>query len=129
MNELTYESKIAVLKILTEIMNADNIVHENEARYMNEVLTSFGMDDSVKSEIDQLLTLKALSVVRQLPTLTKNEISRMMGKMIIIDSDINYNEVKLYNAFCQSCDIDGDFDIDDYPDYLLSGPFFDPEEL
>ena len=129
MNELTYESKIAVLKILTEIMNADNIVHENEARYMNEVLTSFGMDDSVKPEIDRLLTLKALSVVRQLPKLTKNEISRMMGKMIIIDSDINYNEVKLYNAFCQSCDIDGDFDIDDYPDYLLSGPFFDPEEL
>ena len=129
MNDLTYESKIAVLKILTEIMNADNIVHENEARYMNEVRTSFGMDDSVKSEIDQLLTLKALSVIRLLPTQTKNEISRMMGKMIIIDSDINYNEVKLYNSFCQSCDIDGDFDIDDYPDYLLSGPFFDPEEL
>ena len=128
MTNLTYEAKIAVLKILTEIMNADNIVHENEARYMNEVQTSFGMDDSVKSEVDSLLTLKALSVIRQLPTLAKNEISRMMGKMIIIDSDINYNEVILYNAFCQSCDIESDFDIDDYPDYLLSGPFLDTED-
>jgi uncharacterized tellurite resistance protein B-like protein len=129
MTNLTYESKIAVLKILTEIMNADNIVHENEAKYMNQVLTSLGMDDSVKPEIGQILTLKAISLIRQLPTEAKCEIAQMMGKMIIIDNDINYNEVILYNAFCQSCDIDGDFNIDDYPDYLLSGPFFNPEEL
>ena len=46
-----------------------------------------------------------------------------MGKMIVIDEDINYNEVKLYNAVCDSCGIGKGFNVDDYPDYTLSGPF------
>ena len=53
----------------------------------------------------------------------------MMGKMIVIDNDINYNEVKLYNAFCESCDIEKDFNVEDYPEYSLSGPFVNPEDV
>ena len=49
--------------------------------------------------------------------------------LIVIDKDINYNEVKLYNAFCESCDIEKDFNLDDYPEYTLSGPFVNPEDL
>ena len=60
---------------------------------------------------------------------TQNEIAKMMGKMIVVDEDINYNEVKLYNAFRESCDIEKDFSVDDYPEYSLSGPFINPEEM
>ena len=44
MEELTYNAKIAVIKVLNEILNADNVVHENEAQYMNEVVQVFGLD-------------------------------------------------------------------------------------
>jgi len=59
----------------------------------------------------------------------KGEVAKMMGKMIVIDKDINYNEVKLYNAFCESCDIEKDFNVDDYPEFSLSGPFVNPEDV
>ena len=53
----------------------------------------------------------------------------MMGKMIVIDKDINYNEVKLYNAVCESCNIERDFNVEDYPGLTFSGPFVNPEDL
>ena len=129
MEELKYNEKIAVVKVLTEILNADNIVHESEVAYMNNVIQSFGLDENHKSDVDNMMTLQALSTIRELSVDQKGEIAKMMGKMIVIDKDINYNEVKLYNAFCESCDIDKDFNVSDYPDYSLSGPFVNPEDL
>jgi len=129
MEELKYNEKIAVVKVLTEILNADNIVHESEVAYMNNVIQSFGLDENHKSDVDNMMTLQALSTIRELSVDQKGEIAQMMGKMIVIDNDINYNEVKLYNAFCESCDIDKDFNVSDYPEYSLSGPFVNPEDL
>jgi len=47
MEELTYNAKIAVIKVLSEILHADNIVRDSEVEYMNEVISSFNLDDSV----------------------------------------------------------------------------------
>lgn len=129
MEELNYNAKIAVLRILKEILNADNVVHESEISYLEDVTQLFGLDDSHKADVDKLMTLQALSTIRELSIDQKGEIAKMMGKMIVIDKDINYNEVKLYNAFCESCDIEKDFNVEDYPEFSLSGPFVNPEDL
>ena len=129
MEELTYEAKIAVIKVFSEILHADNIVHDSEVEYMKDVISAFKLDSTYKSDVDKLMTLQALSTIRELPVNQKGKVAKMMGKMIVIDRDINYNEVKLYNAFCESCDIEKDFNVDDYPDFSLSGPFVNPEDL
>ena len=129
MEEFTYTEKIAVVKVLNEILKADNITHEKEIEYMNNIVSSFGLEENHKTEVDALITLQALSTIRQMTVEKKSMVAQMMGKMIIIDKDINYTEVKLYNAFCESCDIEKDFNVQDYPDYTLSGPFVNPEDL
>lgn len=129
MEELTYNAKIAVIKVLSEILHADNIVRDSEVEYMNEVISSFNLDDSYKKDVENMITLQALSSIRELTVDQKGEVAKMMGKMIVIDKDINYNEVKLYNAFCESCDIEKDFNVDDYPEFSLSGPFVNPEDV
>ena len=129
MEELTYKAKVAVIKVLSEILHADNIVHDSELEYMNEVIKSFNLDGSYQLDVDSMITLQALSTIRELSVEQKGEVAKMMGKMIVIDKDINYNEVKLYNAFCESCDIEKDFNVDDYPEFSLSGPFVNPEDL
>lgn len=129
MEELTYKEKVAVIKVLSEILHADNIVHDSEVEYMNEVIKSFNLDGNYQSDVDSLITLQALSTIRELSVEQKGEVAKMMGKMIVIDKDINYNEVKLYNAFCESCDIEKDFNVDNYPEFSLSGPFVNPEDL
>lgn len=129
MEELTYNAKIAVIKVLYEILNADNVVHENEVQYMNEVIHDFGLDARHEDDVNNLMTLQALATIRGLTVEQKEMVAKMMGKMIVIDNDINYNEVKLYHAFCESCDIEKDFNVKDYDGVTLSGPFTNPEEL
>lgn len=129
MEQLTYNAKIAVVKVLNEILNADNIVHENEVQYMNEVIRDFGLEEKYEDDVRSLMTLQALATIRELDVELKEMVAKMMGKMIVIDNDINYNEVKLYNAFCESCNIEKDFNVDEYSDVTLSGPFVNPEDL
>lgn len=124
MKELTHNAKIAVLKILNDIVNADNIVKDVEVDYMNEIARSFELADNYMDEVNNLVTLQALAIVRTLSTDLKQEIAQMMGKMIVIDKDINYNEVKLYNAVCESCNIKRNFNIEDYPpEVTISGTY------
>lgn len=129
MEELTHNAKIAVLRILNDIVNADNIIKDVELKYMNEIARSFELADNYMDEVNNLVTLQALAIIRTLSADFKKKIAQMMGKMIVIDEDINYNEVKLYNAVCESCNIEKDFNIEDYPDLSLSGPFVNPEDL
>lgn len=129
MEEFNYKEKIAIVKVLTEILHADNMVLDNEVAYMNEVIQSFKLGDDYQEDVNKLMTLQALSTIRSMSVEQKGEVAKMMGKMIVIDEDINYNEVKLYNAFCESCDIEKDFNVEDYPECSLSGPFVNPEDL
>jgi uncharacterized tellurite resistance protein B-like protein len=129
MEQFTYSAKIAVIKVLNEILNADNVVHENEVKYLNEVIQDFGLEVTYEEDVKALMTLQALATIRELNVEQKEMVAKMMGKMIVIDNDINYNEVKLYNAFCESCNIEKDFNLKDYTDVTLSGPFTNPEEL
>ena len=129
MEEFTYNTKIAILKVLTDIINADNVVHEKEIEYIDELVKQFGLDNSYKTEINNVVTLQALNTLRQLDSNQKEQVAAMMGKMIVIDNDINYNEVKLYNTICESCFINKDFRVEDYPEYSLSGPFVNPEDI
>lgn len=129
MEELTHDAKIAVLRILNDIVNADNIVKDIEVENMNEIARSFELADNYMDEVNNLVTLQALSIVRALSVDLKEKIAQMMGKMIVIDEDINYNEVKLYNAVCESCNIERDFNVEDYPGLIFSGPFVNPEDL
>ena len=129
MEELTHDAKIAVLRILNDIINADNIVKDIEVENMNEIARSFELADNYMDEVNNLVTLQALSIVRALSIDLKEKIAQMMGKMIVIDEDINYNEVKLYNAVCESCNIERDFNVEDYHGLTFSGPFVNPEDL
>lgn len=129
MEQLTYNAKIAVVKVLNEILNADSIVHENEVQYMNEIIRDFGLEEKYEDDVRSLMTLQALATIRELDVELKEMVAKMMGKMIVIDNDINYNEVKLYNAFCESCNIEKDFNVGEYGDVTLSGPFVNPEDL
>ena len=123
MDKLTHNVQIAVIKVLTEILNADNIVREKELIYLNEVMLSFGLNNENESDVKSITSVQALSIIKELPIEQKCEIAQMMGKMIVVDDDINYNEVILYNTFCESFGFESNFNIEDYPEYSISGPF------
>lgn len=122
MKNLNHIEKISIIKVLTEILNADTIVRDSEVRYIKEVENDLNLSIDYKQDLDQLKTLQALSIIRGLPLEYKSRIAKMMGTMIVVDKEINYNEVRLYHTFCESCDINVEFNIDDYPAYPIIEP-------
>lgn len=72
MEELTHDAKIAVLRILNDIVNADNIIKDVELKYMNEIARSFELADNYMDEVNNLVTLQALALSEHsLPTLKR----------------------------------------------------------
>jgi hypothetical protein len=129
METLNHNAKIAILRTLQEIMNADGVIHENEVEYMNKAMLSFELDESCKPDVENLDFPKAIEEIKNLDYDQKMLVAQMMGKMVVIDEDINYNEVIIYNDICHQCNIEEEFNIDDYPEYSLSGPFINPEDI
>jgi uncharacterized tellurite resistance protein B-like protein len=123
MKELQKQQQLSILRVLQEIMKADKRIHEKETAYFREVSVSFGLTEADIECIGQQDMLQVLSTLRDLDNAQKEEVAQLMGKMIVIDEDINYEEVKLYNSICRFCEISRDFDKDEYPGYTLSGPF------
>ena len=117
MNNLTHMTKSAIIKILTEILSADDIVRESELQYRNDVAESFMLEQGYETEVERCDIQQALEVVKTLSAEQKSAIAQMMGTMIVIDKDINYNEVKLYNDYCAVCGMNNTFEPDEYPEY------------
>ena len=129
METLTYEAKIAIIKILTDIINADNITHPKEIEYLQEIVSSFELNANYTEDVNKLVSLRALAIIRELTSFQRNYVAQLMGNMITIDKDINYNEVKLYNVVCKSCNITKGFQMADSEEYTYSGPSFELDEF
>lgn len=129
METLNHNAKIAILRTLQEIMEADGIIHENEVEYMGKAIQSFDLDESCKADVEKLDLPHAIEEIKALDYDQKMMVAQMMGKMVIIDKDINYNEVIIYNDICHQCNIEDEFKVEDYPEYSLSGPFINPEDI
>lgn len=127
MENLNYNDKLAILRILKDIINADNIVHEREIEYLNHIMESLHLDESSLNEADNLNRDEALVAISHLDPETLQEIAKMMGQMIVVDNDINYNEIQIYQSVCEACGMNEEFAPEDYPEYTLSGDF--PEDF
>ena len=129
MNKLTYIEKIALFRILFDIVNADKIIHEKEIDYLKEIANSLNLVGDYEKDVKELTSFMAISKIQSLSNDVKEEIAQLMGNMIVIDKDINYNEVKVYYRVCELCNINKDFDVEDFPNCTLSGPYVNPEDL
>lgn len=117
MIDLTYDQKIAIMRILLDLVLADKRVDMRERDYFIRIAESLGLTSSVRPDVEQMNSLLALSEIREFSQADKEVLARLMGKMIVVDKDINYNEVRLYNVVNEFCGINIEFQIEDYPEY------------
>ncbi len=108
--EYTYQEKIAIMRILLDIVHADGIIDEREVFFFNKLKEKFGLEDSAHKDVQEKNSLIALSQIRLLSDEQKKELSKMMSEMIIVDEDINANEVAIYNIVTEFCSIDVPFE-------------------
>ena len=108
--EFTYQEKIAVMRILLDIIHADGIIDERETFLFNKLKDNFNLADEDHEVVREKNSLIALTQIKQMSKEKKVEFARLMGQMIIVDEDINVNEVAIYNVVAEFCDINTSFD-------------------
>lgn len=124
MEKFTYEQKIAMMRILLDLVLADGRIDERESAFFDRIAGLLGLDNSARKDVEAKNSLLALTEISEYTQEQKEELSRLMGKMIVVDEDINYNEIRIYNVVNDFCKINIGFNMEDYPDYSRSGEFF-----
>ena len=109
MVEYSYQQKIAMMRILLDIIHADGYIDAREQHFFNELKEFFKMEDADYESVKGYNSLLALLQIRDLTEEQKMGFVLYMSKMIVVDGDINVNEVAIYNVVNQFCDINKNF--------------------
>lgn len=120
METYTYSQRISMMRILWDIILADGKVDEREEMLFSSISNDLGLDVSTRKEIESRNSLVALCDICEMDMSQKEYFAKLMGQMIIVDKDINYNEVRIYNVVNESCGMKKEFDIEAYPDLSYS---------
>lgn len=116
--EFSYQQKIAMMRILLDIVNADGIVDVRETFFFNQLLVEFGMNEDDREVVKDKNSLLALAQINDMSNEQKSYFADLMAKMIVVDGDINVNEVAIYDIVSQFCKIQKNFDEYEIPDNI-----------
>ena len=108
--EFTYQEKIAIMRILLDIIHADGIIDERETFFYNKLKEQFGLEDSDHEVVKAKNSLIALTQIKLFDEEQKKEFAKLMSEMIIVDEDINANEVAIYDVVADFCKIGVSFE-------------------
>lgn len=123
MKRFKYEQKISMMRILLDLVLADGRIDERETIFFDKIAGLLGLDNKARKDVDAKNSLLALTEISEYTQEQKEELSKLMGQMIVVDKDINYNEIRIYNVVNDFYKINIGFNIEDYPDYSKSGEF------
>ena len=123
MKKYTYAQKVSIMRILMDLVLADGRIDERETAYFDRIAGLLGLDNNARKDVDKKNSLLALTEISDFDQSQKEELSKLMGQMIVVDKDINYNEIRIYNVVNDFCKINVGFNMEDYPEYSRSGDF------
>ena len=103
--EYTFQQKIAIMRILLDIIHADGIIDVRETFFFDKLKEKFELQDDDHELIKSKNSLIALSQIKLFSNEQKANFAELMSNMIIVDEDINANEVAIYDVVTEFCGI------------------------
>lgn len=103
--EYTFQQKIAIMRILLDIIHADGIIDARETFFFDKLKEKFELQDDDHELIKSKNSLIALSQIKLFSNEQKANFAELMSNMIIVDEDINANEVAIYDVVTEFCGI------------------------
>ncbi len=110
MNVLNYQQKIAIMRVLLDIIGADGRIHEREVAYFNLLHKELGLDESAIKDVNDKGSLLALAQIKSFDKEQKEYLAQLMNNMSIVDEDVNVNEVAIYDLVCEFAKIEREFE-------------------
>jgi uncharacterized tellurite resistance protein B-like protein len=105
--EYTKEQKMAMSKVLLDIVSVDEHIDARETMYFESIKQTLQLTTQDHFDILHLNTLKCLSIIKSMTIEQKTEFATMMRKMIIVDEYIDPNEATSFYDICEFMHING----------------------
>ena len=110
MVEYSYQQKLAIMRILLDIIHADGIIDARETFFFDQLKDQFELTDEDHEAVRQKNSLLALLQIRDFNEDQKMGFALYMSKMIVVDKNINVNELAIYKVVSEFCGIDKGFE-------------------
>ena len=98
MTSFNYQQKIAMKRILLDIIQADGRIDAREMFYFNQLKNKFELLEESHSDVSTKNSLMALVQIKLFNDEQKEFFADLMANMIIVDEDIDANEVLIYDV-------------------------------
>ncbi len=102
---LNYNQKIAVMRVLLDIIYADGRVDSRETSLFCKLMSELDLSEESKEQIQRKSSLVSLLDIKNFSEEQKVYFAELMDKMIKVDEDINVNEVVIYDVVMDYCGI------------------------
>ncbi|MDE5783733.1 MAG: hypothetical protein K2H97_05405 [Prevotella sp.] len=110
MNIFNYQQKVAMMRILLDIIQADGRIDAREMYYFNQLKKKFEMIEDSRKDVDEKNSLMALAQIKMFDNEQKEFFADLMANMIVVDEDIDVNEVMIYDIVREFAGIAKKFD-------------------
>lgn len=97
MTHLTKIEKFAIVNILSQIMNADGIIHPKEEEYMDKIYTDLGITISDMEDITNIDAIQARSIINAMQDEKKQYAQSLFVAMAESDGYLHPLESKIIN--------------------------------
>ena len=97
MTHLTTTEKFAIVNILSQIMNADGIIHPKEEEFMDKIYAELGITIGDMEDITNIDTIQAKSVVNAMLDEKKQYAQSLFVSMAKADGYIHPLETEIIN--------------------------------
>lgn len=105
--EYTKDQKMAMSKVLLDIVSVDEHIDARETMYFETVKDMLQLTTQDHFDVMHLNTLKCLSVIKSMTLEQKTDFAQMMRNMIIADRFIDPNEAVSFYDICEFLHING----------------------
>ena len=95
MKQFTSNQKYAILSILSQVMNADGIIHPKEEEFMDKIYAEFGITISDMEDITNIDTIQAKSVINAMLDEKKQYAQLLFISMAKADGYIHPSEAEI----------------------------------
>ena len=103
--EFTYLQKMAIVKVLLDIVSVDGRIDARETHFFEEIKVKLALSAEDHFKVREFNTLNCLSVIKAMTGEQKEIYRDLMADIIVADEIIDVNEQIAYDNICTFCDI------------------------
>ncbi len=98
--------KAAIVSLLIEMINADNIVDPSECDEFDAICAEYGIDDETYRLGKSLNCMFALDMMNRMSDIQKIATAQLLTRVIDADAQADDKEIQLLNIICRYTGVD-----------------------